>query len=324
VRIAVFYNNDAGSSASADDIRAAVAGHGHQLVHLVEKSEGLERIFDCPVDLIVAAGGDGTVASVARAAAGRDTPPMAVLPLGTANNIATSLGCDGPVDVLVGHWARATPVKTDLGVASGRWGDRRFVEGVGGGLVVRSIEAVHARQLPDDIEPDVRIHLALDSYLDVSSTLEARPWRMRLDDEVLEGEYLLVEVLNIRSVGPNFAIANGAELGDGLFTVVVAGEADRDQLIDYWRARLRGETPPLSLQTRHATQVVIEQGDDLHIDDTLLRVGEGEEVRLWVERGALSVVCGPFPRCRESEGFVWGLAERCSSAVQGPVKKTRA
>jgi diacylglycerol kinase family enzyme len=39
-----------------------------------------------------------------------DGPPIAILPLGTANNIANSLGIDGPLDDLL-------PVGTVLGPA---------------------------------------------------------------------------------------------------------------------------------------------------------------------------------------------------------------
>ena len=52
------------------------------------------KILHCPMadlDLVVAAGGDGTVATAAGIAA-RTSTALAILPLGTANNIATSLG----------------------------------------------------------------------------------------------------------------------------------------------------------------------------------------------------------------------------------------
>ncbi|MEZ5289166.1 MAG: diacylglycerol kinase family protein [Vicinamibacterales bacterium] len=294
-KIAVFYNNDAGSSVSADDIRRLIEDNGHQLVHLVEKSEGLPRIFDQAADVVVAAGGDGTVASVARAVAGRSIP-LAVLPLGTANNIAISLGCNGPLDALVAHWARVAPVKTDLGVATGPWGDRRFVEGVGGGLVARAISTMDATPIADDTPTHERIRMALGAYLDELSTLKARPWTLRLDGTLVEDDFLLVEVLNIQSIGPNFAIAHCAELSDGQFTVVLARETEREQLCAYWRARIEGQAPALSLDTRHATQVIIDHGDDMHIDDTLFPAAEDGAIRLWVDKAALSVIRGPFPR----------------------------
>jgi diacylglycerol kinase family enzyme len=91
LRVAVFYNNDAGSGVSTRDIHDAIARHGHSLVQLLEKDQGIERLLDRPCDLVVAAGGDGTVATVAREVARRRVP-MAMLPLGTANNVALDFG----------------------------------------------------------------------------------------------------------------------------------------------------------------------------------------------------------------------------------------
>ena len=51
-------------------------------------------------DLVLVAGGDGTVAKVARCLVDRDIAhriPIAILPVGTANNIARSLGIEGEV-----------------------------------------------------------------------------------------------------------------------------------------------------------------------------------------------------------------------------------
>jgi diacylglycerol kinase family enzyme len=45
----------------------------------------------------------GTVALVARVIA-HHRVPMAILPLGTANNIALTLGIDAPIDELIERW----------------------------------------------------------------------------------------------------------------------------------------------------------------------------------------------------------------------------
>src|SRR5690242_18538712 len=50
-----------------------------------------------PGTAIVAAGGDGTVNTIVGAVAGRDVP-LAILPLGTANDLARALGL--PLDAL--------------------------------------------------------------------------------------------------------------------------------------------------------------------------------------------------------------------------------
>ncbi|MBX3024717.1 hypothetical protein KF840_07390 [bacterium] len=71
----------------------------------------------------VAAGGDGTVRAVAGAlmdvpAAAR--PPLGVLPLGTANNVARGLGL-GNVAIATAALRGAAPRPLDLGRANGTW-----------------------------------------------------------------------------------------------------------------------------------------------------------------------------------------------------------
>lgn len=303
MKVAVFYNGDAGAGAGPTELRRAIEHHGHQVVQFVDPDTGVERVFDRPSDIVVAVGGDGTVASVAREVAGRDVT-LAVLPLGTANNIAFSLGCDGPLDALIDHWPRAETRHADIGVACGPWGERRFVEAVGGGLVAQSIAAIDAQPLDQSHPPDQRLELAIGGYLNVLSRLGVRPWSITLDDDRVEDELLLVEVLNMKSIGPNFVVADSADPFDGAFTVALAGETDREQLIAYWQARMAGEPASLNLPTRAASRVVLSAGGDLHVDDALFAWPDRGGVELRVERGVLRVLTGP----------AWPAAERRSRA----------
>lgn len=302
MKVAVFYNGEAGTGAGATELRRAIEHHGHQVVHLVDPAAGVERVFDRPADVVVAVGGDGTVASVARAVAGRDVT-LAVLPLGTANNIAFSLGCDGPLDALIDHWPRAETRHADIGVANGPWGERRFVEAVGGGLVAQSIAAIDAQPLDQSHPPDQRLELAVGGYLNVLSRLGVQPWSLELDDETVDDEYLLVEVLNMKSIGPNFVVSEAADAFDGAFTVALAREDDRKSLLEYWRARMAGEPASLHLPTRAASRVVISAGADLHVDDALFAWPDRGGVELRVQRGVLRVLTGPELQSKEkSEG----------------------
>ena len=60
----------------------------HQCVHKKNLEDCLDGDFG---DAVIVAGGDGTVGKVAKRLAGTDVP-LVVLPTGTANNIARSLG----------------------------------------------------------------------------------------------------------------------------------------------------------------------------------------------------------------------------------------
>ncbi len=94
-----------GKSAGDDDLRSAVGHwrqHGVQLEVRVTWEEGdaeryVAEAIDHGVDVIVAAGGDGTLSAVAETLAHRDEPAealpsLALVPMGTANDFATSAG----------------------------------------------------------------------------------------------------------------------------------------------------------------------------------------------------------------------------------------
>ncbi len=101
-------------------------------------------------EIVVAAGGDGTVALAARMMAHRGIP-LAILPIGTANNIARSVGIRGSIGDLVGGWTTARRVPFDLGIADGAWGRCQFAEAVGGGLMPTAMADMQTRSDGDEL-----------------------------------------------------------------------------------------------------------------------------------------------------------------------------
>jgi diacylglycerol kinase family enzyme len=60
------YNQGAGDAISFDHIRETLERHGHELVRVVSNRSDSDGMLDDASDLVVAAGGDGTVAEAAR------------------------------------------------------------------------------------------------------------------------------------------------------------------------------------------------------------------------------------------------------------------
>ena len=115
MRLCLYWNANAGGAVSLDEISALIAGGRPQLECVVERPADLPEVFDVPIDCVVAAGGDGTVARAGRALAGGNIA-LAILPLGTANNIASSLGISGSPEEAIAAWQHQRMVRIDVGV----------------------------------------------------------------------------------------------------------------------------------------------------------------------------------------------------------------
>ena len=102
MKISLIHNPTAGGGRDVDDVIELLTDAGHE-VHHRSSEDNWQSLLQDPGDLVVAAGGDGTVRDVALAAADRGLP-FAALPIGTANNVAKTLGLIGDARELVRSW----------------------------------------------------------------------------------------------------------------------------------------------------------------------------------------------------------------------------
>ncbi len=279
----------AGDGVGLARLRRAVTGAGHKLVHVVERHHDPESLLDVPADLVVAAGGDGTVGAAARALAGRGVP-LGVMPLGTANNVARSLGIDGGPDEVAATWNTARRRPLDLGRVRLPDGEARFLEAVGGGLIAAGIAAHQSRPGADAAPVHRKIPDAVRAYRDVLEGLQPCRCRVSVDGDARFEQLLLVEVLNTRSVGPRLELASDVDSSDGRFSVVTATPADRDALREYLHTREAEDPGPAGLMARPAREVTIRGWDRLHVDDHIVDIDPDTPVALSLEAGALTVL----------------------------------
>ena len=263
----ILCNEDAGRGLSREDLKNLVERAGHTVVSVAKQyDEGATRP-DERIDLVVAAGGDGTVATGAGIAS-KLAASLAILPLGTANNIATSLGVKAEITDLIAGWPTARRVPFDLGCARGRSKEWLVVEGVGGGLMpagIVSAEAHHRTQ--EEMAPAAEVAASVRAFRQALVDLQPQPWTLTVDGRTIADEFLLVEVLNIPSVGPNLVFGPAADPSDGYFDVILAQERHRAELLTYLDHRAEGRDLRLALPHRRAREVVIESCSELHIDD---------------------------------------------------------
>jgi diacylglycerol kinase family enzyme len=293
VKIGLIHNRGAGDALGLEDLTQAIHQQGHEVAGVATMADGLDALPLDRIDLVAAAGGDGTIAAVAKAMAG-SLLPIGILAMGTANNIALSLGVPLPIGEAIASWSSARPRPLDLGVATGPWGERRFVESVGGGLVTHGI-VVMDRQDETSPTTDQQLARALEAHGDVLGLADAVEWRLTLDGQPLAGQFVLVEVLNIGAIGPNLTLTPAASPWDGRLTVVAATLDDRHALASYLRSHEAGIIQPPTLPTWHVREVTIEAGDRLHVDDEVVGEPGPMAARLRVEPGAVRVLVPESP-----------------------------
>jgi diacylglycerol kinase family enzyme len=244
---------------------------GHKVDYQSSKEKKWHKILKEPGDIVVAAGGDGTVGNVARRMIGSPTP-IAVLPLGTANNIALTLGIAALSlnDVIVG-WKVARCIHFDAGVAKGPWGSTHFIEGFGLGMFAETmfrIDSSNERDLTHAEHPEDELTVVIEMLRKRLRKIKTNELTVRLDGEDFSGRYVLLEALNIRSIGPNLNLAPDAEINDGLLDIVTVPHAKRAELSRYLAGRINSGEPSLKLRRYRGHHLQIEwESSPVHIDD---------------------------------------------------------
>jgi diacylglycerol kinase (ATP) len=273
MRVTLIYNPQAGDDDNPllHEILSLINVAGHSATLQSSKSDQLGSALEDPGDLVAIAGGDGTVGAVAGRLIGRRVP-LAVLPLGTANNISNTLGLTSrPLEELIAGWASARRIRFDVGLVRGPWGTTRFIEGMGAGLFASAISQLDAR---DDVtfgrkdNREEKMASALRWMKERVWDWPAREIELTLDGEDLSGDYILLQVMNIQHIGPSLHLAPDAEPGDGLLDVVLVKAAEREKLGEYLFNRLEGHSHPPRWTVPRGRRLKLRwEASDMHIDD---------------------------------------------------------
>jgi diacylglycerol kinase family enzyme len=250
---------------------ASIGQAGHRPDYRSSKDKDWHLALEQPADLVAVAGGDGTVAKVGKRLIQRDTP-LTILPLGTANNIFKTLYPPTPIEDLIAGWATARRRSSDLGSVRGPWGNASFIESFGIGLLARMIsdsDSRASRAIPD---PTTQPEAFFKQVAELTLTYPARHVKVVLDGRDLSGEYVLLEAMNTKFIGPNFCLAPAAEPDDGFIDLVLLGSDERKRLVNYLAARAENPLEPGLFLARKGEHLLVEfQDRDVHIDDEVWR-----------------------------------------------------
>jgi diacylglycerol kinase (ATP) len=197
------------------------AGLGTELIAAADAAETRALARDAArrgYDVVVAAGGDGTVDLIAGELLGSETA-LGILPLGTVMNIARSLGLPRDLDAAADVIANGVVRSVDVGEVRGR----PFFEGASVGMNAAMFGAAEAFDRGDWRAIARTIWTAI----------RYRPARMSidLDDRKLRTRALMVAVANGPYVGAGLTIAPAARLDDGHFDVRVFRRLSKLRLV---------------------------------------------------------------------------------------------
>jgi diacylglycerol kinase family enzyme len=294
VRIALLHNQAAGDGDMSSKKLVRMVGKVGDVVYRSTKKKHWKRVFEQPFDLIVAAGGDGTVRQVALHAPLRSR--VAILPLGTANNVANSLGIRGELEKLIAGWKKADVLDLDLGRALGPWGDARFLEGLGIGAITHTAARMESGEAEgDDEEPEIlRARKTLSAIL---SNGRAHWFEVTVDGQAICDKTVLLEIANMRYIGPRLAMASGAHPDDGLLDIIWVPDGERQALRD-WLERASVEERDAPVRSCQGSSVQIHHGmGQVRLDDQFWPSTPNPEsdadvpdIDITVDRGALSVL----------------------------------
>ena len=257
----------------------------HEAAHLVEmltaagyrcnysssKKKILKKIAT-DVSYIAIAGGDGTIRQTILAMLDeklKHKRPLAILPLGTANNIASSLRIEENLRANAETWKQERFQKLDIGVAKTKKEEEYFVESFGFGLFPALIKWMDEQPRTPTENPEDEVKLAHNALLHLTKHYEPIKASLLYDGKEINDEFLMIELLNISRLGPKLQLTK-ADPGDGMLELVMVKAKQRPILIKYLEEIVAGKKPVFPIKSIPVNHIKICcETKDIHVDDEL-------------------------------------------------------
>jgi len=272
MQVLLCHNPTAGTKGhDKDSIVAALKLAGYDVRYVSVKDDKFKSAFDKPVDIVVAAGGDGTLAQVLTTLPDRSIP-VAILPLGTANNFARSLGIAGTPQELVEMWDIARRCPVTLGSATGHWGTSLFLEGFGVGVFPKFLQAATKGKKPEGAD---NLRKGRNTFQKAIKKAKPIDVTMKIGGKTYEHSVLGIEICNIAFTGPGLPIAATADVSDDKLDAVIFEIDQRDALVR-WIDAPQDDKPPVT--NCKASEVIIAwRGAPYRLDDEFFEADKAEQ-----------------------------------------------
>jgi diacylglycerol kinase (ATP) len=235
-------------------------------------------------DLVVVAGGDGTIRDVAGALVKTEIA-LGIVPLGTANNLALSLNLPHDPDAVCDMIEAGLTRRIDVGLADGH---HAFFEVAGVGVdadlfpigeevksgrfhgIWRALRlALMHRQTSVELRFDRPVDEAYQISFRGEAPLKRRRRRFRNPKRSVRLRCSFVAVGNGPYYGTNFNVCPGAILDDGLFSIGVYRDFSKLELLRHFRSISRGRRqlhPKVEMFTAKMVEVWSRARLSVHVD----------------------------------------------------------
>jgi diacylglycerol kinase (ATP) len=238
-------------------------------------------------DVVIAAGGDGTVRCVAEVLSGGDVP-MGLLPFGTGNLLARNLGMDvTDFDGAMAGALAGTERKIDVVRAVRNVPDKEQVF-----LVMAGVG--YDATIMADTNEDLKDKVGWLAYVDAGiRNLPGKPVKATI---VLDGKTVVhrgvrsVMVGNCGKIQGGLEIFPDAKMDDGLLDVAVLaprGKLGWFSVVAGMIGKGKGKDTSVEYYQGKSVEITLEHNDDFQIDGD--HEGDGKHVLMTIEPGALSI-----------------------------------
>lgn len=277
MRVTLIHNPSAGTKQPAkEDIIKELEKHGYEVAYVSAKDKALKKFLKSPGDMIVLAGGDGTIGEIAIDLIGKNVP-IGLLPLGTANNIALTLGAGGSMQETISKWSDKAYQGFDIGQVSGLKEETYFIESVGCGLFAHLIINTKGKETNSHHTRKGKVQYAMEKLRRVAVEYKPQYYHVQLDGKDRSGNYLCIEAMNTKAIGPNIVLAPDAHPGDQHLNVFFLTEDHRPLFLDYLDNVIDGKEASVNLPAYPAKYIKISADQsEIHVDDETPETSSGE------------------------------------------------
>lgn len=219
-----------------------------------------EHACDAKFDVVIAAGGDGTLNEVVNGLAEKPyRPRLGLIPVGTTNDYARAVGIPRTIMDAVEIIAEGHHVPVDIG----KFNDTYFVNIAAVGRITEVSYEVPSR---------LKTVLGQLAYyikgIEMLPKLKPTPVSISYDGKTFNGEAMLVLVANTNSVGGFEKLAPDATINDGLFNLVILEKTSVPEFIRLASDALRGDhlAHPKIIYTQAKEIHISTPNEEVHIN----------------------------------------------------------